>query len=796
MSDKPDETRRNFLRGTAFLAMAAAATGEVRAGEVAAPSANPVALPQLPGSRIWLGPDFWANRLQDWQLSAGRIECRRADAGQSVRTANMLTREIVAGKKAGSIEAIVGLITGADRTGYGGFLIGIGEGRLDWRSAAMAHNASGLGGGIMAVLDTKGGLNFRDHSDEKDPFAFAILPSTREKGGASLPGFTASEAHVLRLDLTPTEKGYDLALSLRKPGSEKVLSRCVLRDVADEAVLGGISLVSSTDHVDKDGARWWFKNIVTSGEKIAVHPERAMGVILGSLHSLNEGVLKLTAQLMPIGASEPQTLRLDYRAEGASEWVKGPNATLEGGFVGRFRVTDWDASRNWDYRIVYEGMGGEVSTYEGKIRRDPGRERPLKIAIMNCVMAASRPFDREVPGRQMPRARFIGRWRPENFYFPHTDISQNVKTHDPDLLTFLGDQFYEHSPNLRDTGPDITLDMLYRWYLWVWAFRDLTRERPSILLVDDHDVYQGNVWGNGGREAPLADQNRGGYVFPAEFVKTVERTQMSHNPDPFDPAPIQQGIGVTFGRFVYGGVSFAVIEDRKFKTAPIQGEDLDVHVGELLGPRQEAFLAKWAEMDKGMPKVVLTQTLWGSLQTSPDGRPLIDFDADSYPPLARRRAIELVGNAGALMLSGDQHLASAVRHGTDAFGVGPVQFTAPAMASFWQRWFEPAEKLPNAKNATTGDFIDAFGARMRVMAVANPKFTFKEYREYVQGRYQGVDDRMLRSEGYGIVRVDHEEDAFVLECWPWDENPTAPGAQQFAGWPIKLAFDDTREDPS
>jgi hypothetical protein len=37
--------------------------------------------------------------------------------------------------------------------------------------------------------------------------------------------------------------------------------------------------------------------------------------------------------------------------------------------------------------------------------------------------------------------------------------------------------------------------VLYRRYLWVWAFRDLTREVPTVVLVDDHDVYHPNLWG-------------------------------------------------------------------------------------------------------------------------------------------------------------------------------------------------------------------------------------------------------------------------------------------------------------
>ena len=81
------------------------------------------------------------------------------------------------------------------------------------------------------------------------------------------------------------------------------------------------------------------------------------------------------------------------------------------------------------------------------------------------------------------------------------------------------------------------------------------------------------------------------------------------------------------------------------------------------------------------------------------------------------------------------------------------------------------------------------GRPMRVLAVANPKLSFAEYRRHLQGRGQGLGDRRLKSEGYGIVRVDRRAREYVLECWPWDLDPARPGARQFAGWPVRLPFD-------
>jgi alkaline phosphatase D len=85
--------------------------------------------------------------------------------------------------------------------------------------------------------------------------------------------------------------------------------------------------------------------------------------------------------------------------------------------------------------------------------------------------------------------------------------------------------------------------------------------------------------------------------------------------------------------------------------------------------------------------------------------------------------------------------------------------------------------------------VDAFGNKVRVLAVANPKVSFNEYRTYRRGRAQGLGDRRLKSEGCGVVRIERAAREVVIECWPWNVDPQAAGAAQFAGWPIRVSFD-------
>ncbi|MGZ4593993.1 MAG: hypothetical protein ACXV3C_08995 [Actinomycetes bacterium] len=268
--------------------------------------------------------------------------------------------------------------------------------------------------------------------------------------------------------------------------------------------------------------------------------------------------------------------------------------------------------------------------------------------------------------------------------------------------------------------------------------------------------------------------------------------QTGHNPDPYDPTPVQQGITVSYGAFTYGGVSFACLEDRKFKYGPTavgpDGLPAPIETLPMLGARQEAFLDAWRSMHPGQPKVVLSQTTYAVAKTSPKGFAQSDPDNDAYKQ-ARDRALRLVKNAKAVMVCGDQHLGNVVRHGLSTFTDGPVQFTVPAAGTAWQRWFEPAATLPNPEGTPhTGDFTDGYGNRMHVLASVNPVVTQQKYLAAYGSSSHNFGDRALKNEGYGVLHVDTSAQRFVIECWRWDTDPTAPGARQFPGWPQVVPF--------
>lgn len=130
----------------------------------------------------------------------------------------------------------------------------------------------------------------------------------------------------------------------------------------------------------------------------------------------------------------------------------------------------------------------------------------------------------------------------------------------------------------------------------------------------------------------------------------LERCQTWHLPDPADPRPIAQGIKTYFTRLRVGGIDFAILEDRKFKTGPngtipqmgprpdhIQeiGYDpkkVDLPGLKLLGDRQLAFLDRWRDDWSGaVMKVALSQTAFRGavhLHGSTENRLLADLDCN------------------------------------------------------------------------------------------------------------------------------------------------------------------------
>ena len=764
--------------------------------------------------RRWAGPNLWANRLADWELRDGYLMPANGDPRFPVRTVHVITREVT-GKPAGfSLSVKVSSEISIPSACQVGFLVGAGAGLLDWRAAALVHSNSGKGGGILAFLELgpQPRLTFRDNSDEYSVREYAVLASTAIEKQID---FSNGKEYLLKFEtkLSTERNTYDLRLSLSDASTGERLAGVSLDNRPEHEVLGSFALsFSPLEKVSKPSIR--LREFRAWGEKLRSRPERAFGPCTGTLYSVAGGVLKMTAQFAPVAyQGEPGNrlpsplkayLEIKVTGSGTQGWQVADSARITiPGYTARFRVESWRSNTDRAFRVVYSGQDGKKYYYKGTIGAEPEPGGVFSLAAFTGMGVMGRTADSGPAPKD--KGPIVGRWTPANIWFPFAETVKNLSAQKVDLLCFTGDQVYEGKPTAPDRADRFPVyDYLYKWYLWHWAFGELTRHRPAICQVDDHDVYQGNIWGWEGKLNMLGSNRFGGYMMAPLFVQLVQRTQCAHNPDPYDPTPILNGIDVYYTGFSYGGVSFAVLEDRKFKSARTTPDSEAV----LLGKRQLNFLERWAtDWRNATMKVALSQTVYASVQTDKDGNITKDYDTGGWPKAARDRAVNIFRKARALIIGGDQHLSTLVRLGLETYSDGPVQFCVPAIGNIFWRWFYPREPGTGPRAdpyGYTGDFEDGFGNRFRLLAAANPTdVNFMGNRNQTLRRWNSrpgvnVDSvRLCQGDGVGIVRIDTGKRTYQIECWPYDVMPNPEGKGQFKGWPATLTQQETdgREIP-
>lgn len=742
------------------------------------------------GDRVWAGSPYWANRLQDWRIRDGQLECVAVGRRLALRTVHLLTHRLDRTDGELVMTVRVRQVPTGSKTppdAMTGFLVGVGGPRMDYRAAAIVHGWPGVGAGVLAGIDGEGYALIRDNE----------VTAAGKKGlfDARSQAPTTARDVLLKLTAEPDQPGqYSVSLEVLDPESNQVLAQVSTRIPAGR-LLGNLALVS---HPGQGGARFAFRQWQVKGSKVSAHPQDTLGPIACTQYTLSRGVLKMTAQLMPIGQSDPDQVTLQVR-EGDGWKTVGQAAVERPSYTATLRVTNWDASHDVPYRVVYgpprNSHPRPGGTWRGRIRKDPVDKNEIVVAGFTGNHNNAHGM-RAPGGTDWTRA----------MWFPHTDLTAHVVKHKPDLLFFSGDQVYEGaSPTFADVA-HIKLDYLYKWYLWCWAYRDLAKDMPCICIPDDHDVYQGNLWGQGGRKAPGRDHT-GGYVHPADFVMMVERTQASHLPDPFDPTPVGQGIGVYYTAVNYGRISFAVLEDRKFKSGcarpdmppsktgrpdhyndpDLDPRSLDPPGLTLLGSRQLQFLDAWTADWRGADmKMVLSQTTFANLATHHGGgltRLITDLDSNGWPQSGRNRALRALRKGFAFHLCGDQHLATLVHHGIDQYGDAIWAFCVPSIANFYPRAYAPEDfgkyQWPTPAQFT-GNRRDGLGNLVTVYAATNP------------GKSMGHEPRKLHDgmPGYGIVRLDKNKRTIIAECWPRFADPDNPQDHQYEGWPRTIEQQD------
>lgn len=491
-----------------------------------------------------------------------------------------------------------------------------------------------------------------------------------------------------------------------------------------------------------------------------------------AMYTVQDHQLKLTVQLYPLDEGDSREVLLQIEKDGA--WKTVAKESVRESFYkvptpetkawnALFRVQDWDHSKDWRYRVV--ALDG-AAIYGGTVRRDPIDKNEIVVAA------------------------FTGNSNRDRRMKP--DIIKNIKTQNPDLLFFSGDQSYDHKNHLG------------AWLLFGRQFGEIIKDRPTICIPDDHDVGQGNLWGAEGRKSTGAGGCAdGGYILPVEYVNEVQFAQTANLPDPYDATPVQRGIGVYYTALNVGGVDFAILEDRKFKSGPLglvdapglgrpdlindpdyDPKSVDVSGAKLLGDRQLAFLRDWGTQWKGVQmKAVLSQTIFvnAAHKTGP-WRVVADLDSNGWPQTGRNKALREIRKSFAYMIAGDQHLGTIIHHGVDEWSDAGFSFCVPSIVNYWPRSWLPLKKGINPVSERlehTGDYHDGFGNKLTMHAYSNPRGE--------TGVIGTHDDPFAGgAAGYGLVRFNKSDRTITAECWPRNVDTVAPDARQYPGWPVTV----------
>lgn len=506
---------------------------------------------------------------------------------------------------------------------------------------------------------------------------------------------------------------------------------------------------------------WWKKEFKGKDKWMDLKVPRDQVIGFALYTTFNE-TLKLTAQFYPLMPDEPRVARLEVERDG--KWVEIAKTKIhELGWSAHFRVNDWDLSKDVKYRLRH----GKKANYEGLVRKDPLDKNVIAVANLSGNSKRDRGN----------RAQMV----------------KNLIHQNPDLVFFGGDQSYDHKEHTA------------AWLQFGRQFGEVMRDRPTITIPDDHDVGQPNIWGEGGKVAKLPGASDGGYLLPAEYVRMVERCQTWHLPDPVDPRKIKQGIGVYFTRITLGGIDFAIIEDRKWKSGPagkipkqgprpdhIRNPDYDPKSVDLaglvlLGDRQLDFLSDWSQdwTDSEM-KCVLSQSPFAGAVTnhgSIKNRLHADMDSNGWPQTGRNKALVEIRKALAPHLCGDQHLTTIIQHGIDEWNDGPWSLSSPAIVNtIYARYWLPLDDAPgnnrDPKNPLpfTGEYFDGFNNKITMHAYANPH------------------DSQSSGGGYSMALFNKKNRSITFQSWAADAD-VSKGDKQFKGWPktIKQWDNDGRK---
>ncbi|MGA1495018.1 MAG: hypothetical protein ACO37D_06430, partial [Rhodothermales bacterium] len=100
--------------------------------------------------RVWIGPEYYANRMLDWELRDGRLQAVEGRQAKPMRTVHLLTRWLADEEGSLVMSVRTGSVGEPDQTSdstWVGFLVGAGGSETDYRISSLVHHWPAPGGG-------------------------------------------------------------------------------------------------------------------------------------------------------------------------------------------------------------------------------------------------------------------------------------------------------------------------------------------------------------------------------------------------------------------------------------------------------------------------------------------------------------------------------------------------------------------------------------------------------------------------------------------------------------------------
>ena len=309
----------------------------------------------------WTGPEYWGNRLQDWQIKDGKAVCVVSGPDRSL---HCLTTQLSGQSGSFETSVIIELLNQkTDKAGesYVGFRLGAKGPFADYRSAAV------FGQGLEAGITTEGKLFIGDQMQEQP--------------------LKTGDKVKLHLQATPAQNGYQLKLTASDPAKDQPQGSFSIDNIPAEALVGNVALVAHMAEGEASGKpSATFADWTMQGDKLVQDENQAFGPVCFAQYTLHQGILKLNAQLAPIEAIKDHQVALQIKQTGKWETVQqGKTDPL--GRVAQFRIENWKNKTAVPYRIrvmLPLSSGRQEYFYEGTIAHEPLAVDQVKVAIFSC----------------------------------------------------------------------------------------------------------------------------------------------------------------------------------------------------------------------------------------------------------------------------------------------------------------------------------------------------------------------------------------------------------------------------